>query len=33
VKQDEHWVRDVAGWAYIFLAMVVVVLAVSWLFS
>ena len=26
VKQDEHWVRDVAGWAYIFLAMVVVVL-------
>jgi hypothetical protein len=31
MKLGEHWVRNVAGWAYIFLAIVTLSLAVSWL--
>jgi hypothetical protein len=31
MKLGEHWVRDVAGWAYIMLAIMVLALVVSWL--
>jgi hypothetical protein len=31
IKLGEHWVRNVAGWAYIFLAIVTLSLAVLWL--
>jgi hypothetical protein len=33
MKVGEHWVREVAGWAYIFMAIVAVSLAVSWFLS
>lgn len=31
MKQAEHWVREIAGWAYFFMAIVALSLAVAWL--
>jgi hypothetical protein len=32
-EKPPHWVREIAGWAYIFMAIVALAAAVSWFLS